>query len=108
MFRFVTRFIARSRLAAQIAREREELSKLDPRILRDLGIDALAAQQESTRGYWDLPKERQHSLAAQAAVQPPVRAAAPAVKATEVRARPQRREVPVSGQLGEYAPACAA
>lgn len=62
MFRSVTRFIARSRLAAQIARERQELRSLDTRALRDLGIDALAAQQEAARGYWDLPRERQQSL----------------------------------------------
>ena len=46
-----------ARLAAclAVARERRELLDLDPRALRDIGIDRLDAIQEARRSFWDLP-----------------------------------------------------
>jgi uncharacterized protein YjiS (DUF1127 family) len=36
-----------------LRRERLELAELDERLLRDIGIDRIAAQREAARPFWD-------------------------------------------------------
>ena len=40
----------------RVARERRRLGALDERMLRDIGVDAASASEESARPFWDLPK----------------------------------------------------
>lgn len=42
----------------ETARERRALAAADPRMLRDIGLTAEAAAQESRRLIWDLPPAR--------------------------------------------------
>ncbi len=37
---------------AELARSRRQLAQLDDRLLRDIGVDRMAARQEAARGYW--------------------------------------------------------
>ena len=37
---------------AELARSRRQLSLLDERLLRDIGIDRATARFEATKGYW--------------------------------------------------------
>ncbi len=41
-----------------LARERRALATLDPRLLRDLGLDAGDAAREADRPFWDVPDGR--------------------------------------------------
>jgi len=52
------KIIARIKLMDQIRLERQELSRMSPKMLADLGIDAEAARQEYVRRYFDLPGGR--------------------------------------------------
>lgn len=52
------KFIARIKLFDQIRIERQELSRMSPKMLADLGIDAESARQEYVRRYFDLPGGR--------------------------------------------------
>ena len=49
-----SRFAAWRRLAA----ERRQLSRLDARLLRDIGLDPQAAEAEAARPFWDAPAGR--------------------------------------------------
>lgn len=40
------------------ARERRALSKLDSRLLRDIGVDPADAAQEAARPFWEGPSRR--------------------------------------------------
>lgn len=40
----------------QTAQQRRRLAELDPRLLRDIGIDPAAAQHEINRPFWQLPE----------------------------------------------------
>ena len=40
----------------QTARERRRLAELEPRLLRDMGIDPVAAREEAERPFWQLPE----------------------------------------------------
>lgn len=37
---------------AELARSRRQLAQLDDRLLRDIGVDRMAARQEAAKGYW--------------------------------------------------------
>ena len=52
------KIIARIKLMDQIRIERQELSRMSPKMLADLGIDAESARQEYIRRYFDLPGGR--------------------------------------------------
>jgi len=41
-----------------LARERRALATLDPRLLRDIGLDAGDAAREADRPFWDAPEGR--------------------------------------------------
>ena len=59
--RFATTF---PEIAARVSRwrrlsaERHALARLDARLLRDIGIDAAAAEAEAARPFWDAPTGR--------------------------------------------------
>ena len=36
----------------ELARSRRQLGQLDERLLRDIGLDRMAARQEAAKGYW--------------------------------------------------------
>lgn len=38
-----------------LARERRQLARLEPHLLRDIGLSAEVAQQEAARPRWDAP-----------------------------------------------------
>ena len=42
----------------QVARERRRLRRLDPHILRDIGLEREAAMEEADRAFWDVPAGR--------------------------------------------------
>lgn len=46
----------------QASRERRRLAELDPRLLRDIGVDPLAAQYEVSRPFWQLPEHHEAQL----------------------------------------------
>ncbi|MEZ5652977.1 MAG: DUF1127 domain-containing protein [Burkholderiaceae bacterium] len=58
IFRSLGQWVARLTLAEQVAEERRQLASLDDALLRDIGIDRATAHHESTRGFWDLPVNR--------------------------------------------------
>ena len=37
---------------AELARSRRQMAQLDERLLRDIGLDRMAARQEAEKGYW--------------------------------------------------------
>jgi uncharacterized protein YjiS (DUF1127 family) len=41
-----------------VSAQRRALSTLDARMLRDIGVDPLAAATEAERPFWDLPEGR--------------------------------------------------
>lgn len=43
----------------RIARERRQLAKLTPELMKDIGIDPLEARREAGRHFWDVPAGRQ-------------------------------------------------
>lgn len=43
----------------QVARERRQLAKLTPELMRDIGIDPIEARREASRHFWDVPAARQ-------------------------------------------------
>ncbi|MFN3614738.1 MAG: DUF1127 domain-containing protein [Rubrimonas sp.] len=40
-----------------VSSQRRALSKLDARLLRDIGLDPVTAAAEAERPFWDLPKD---------------------------------------------------
>lgn len=46
----------------QSNRERRDLAELDPRLLRDIGIDPLAAAHEVERPFWRLTRHHEAEL----------------------------------------------
>lgn len=48
----------RIRLWRRLRAERRALERLDPRLLRDIGLDAAAAAREAARPFWDAPRGR--------------------------------------------------
>jgi len=46
----------------QASRERRRLAELDPRLLRDIGVDPMAAQYEVRRPFWQLPEHHEAQL----------------------------------------------
>ena len=42
----------------RVSRERRMLGKLNEQQLRDIGIDAATASEETSRPFWDLPEGR--------------------------------------------------
>ena len=45
-------------LVIQVRKERRELSRLDPRMLKDIGIDSGIAHREISRAWDDVPARR--------------------------------------------------
>lgn len=43
----------------QVARERRQLARLTPELMKDIGIDPLEARREAGRHFWDVPAGRQ-------------------------------------------------
>ncbi|MEM7496992.1 MAG: DUF1127 domain-containing protein [Pseudomonadota bacterium] len=41
-----------------VMRERRHLASLDPRLLKDIGIDAEAQKREAARPFWDVTSRR--------------------------------------------------
>lgn len=39
-----------------VARQRRDLAKLDPHLLRDIGVTPAEACAEADRGFWDAPQ----------------------------------------------------
>ena len=54
----VARLIARVKLLETVLEERQQLSRMSPEMLADIGLDAEAARQEYVRRYFDLPGGR--------------------------------------------------
>jgi uncharacterized protein YjiS (DUF1127 family) len=52
----------------QSNRERQRLAELDPRLLRDIGIDPVAAAHEVERPFWQLSAHHEGELRKQARV----------------------------------------
>jgi uncharacterized protein YjiS (DUF1127 family) len=42
----------------QVARERRKLAAMSEQQLRDIGVNAAAAEREASRPFWDLPQGR--------------------------------------------------
>jgi len=51
-------FIAIVKLAWSVRRERDQLAKLTPEQLADIGVHPKVAEREAKRGIFDLPKGR--------------------------------------------------
>lgn len=47
----------------QTAEERRHLGELDPRLLKDIGIDPMTARHEVSRPFWQLPRHHETQLA---------------------------------------------
>ena len=54
----VVRIIAAIQLMEEVRKERQQLSRMSPKMLADIGADAEAARQEYVRRYFDLPNGR--------------------------------------------------
>jgi len=52
------KFVAMVKLAWRVRRERDQLAKLTPEQLADIGVHPTVAERESERGVFDLPKYR--------------------------------------------------
>ena len=61
--RLLSPTVAREYLARlwQTHRERQSLAELDPRLLRDIGIDRISANYETRRPFWQLSEH--HAVA---------------------------------------------
>lgn len=42
----------------RLSEERRRLAELDPRLLRDIGVDSAEAATEAARPFWDMPAGR--------------------------------------------------
>ena len=50
--------VAMAKLALSVRRERDQLAKLTPEQLADIGVHPKVAEREAERGVFDLPKHR--------------------------------------------------
>lgn len=54
----IRRLVSKLRMMEQVRAERNQLADLDPELLRDIGIDDVAARSEAARSVFDLPQSR--------------------------------------------------